>query len=225
MRGGEAGGGELRARRRRARRRPPKGRTGWNCGGGSRLPHVAATGAPAQDVHDLPEPVGAGPSRSTRSRYPTMPWTQGGAPVVSEVRAVAVVVGATDVIGPPVAAGQRRRRGSRRPGAVPTRARRGRGGRPGAPRATARAPTPARRAASPRQSARTAQGPPRSGRRRRSRAAPARGRPGPGRSRAPVTGASLISGTVPRSAQPHLTRRRRRRRGRRRQPVRQQPHG
>ena len=32
-----------------------------------------------------------------------MPWTEGGSPVVSEVRAVAVVVGATEVIGPPLA--------------------------------------------------------------------------------------------------------------------------
>jgi hypothetical protein len=33
-----------------------------------------------------------------------MPWTEGGEPVVSDVRAVAVVVGTTEVIGPPVAA-------------------------------------------------------------------------------------------------------------------------
>src|SRR4051812_28261764 len=38
---------------------------------------------------------------TTRTRYPTTPWPAGASPVVIDVNATAVVVGTTDVIGPP----------------------------------------------------------------------------------------------------------------------------
>ena len=123
-----------------------------------------------------PGPSEPGPSRSTRNRYPTMPWTQGAVPVVSDVRAVAVVVGTTDVMGPPERPGQRRR------------------GRPVGlelfppqpvedeqddlprPLQWLRVPTPARPI--PRPIPKTMQAPPTPGTLRRSRATPEKGRCG-----------------------------------------------
>ena len=73
--------------------RPPKAGTLWNSAGGT----VERT-SPEAVRHCstfITSPV------STLSRYPTTPWAAGGSPVVMEVSAVAVVVGATEVIAPP----------------------------------------------------------------------------------------------------------------------------
>src|SRR5581483_2568386 len=73
---------------------PSNGSKRWNSAGGT-----DARASPAGVVHrstftTWPSPTG--------TRYPTTPCWHGGRPVVSDVSAVDVVVGATDVMGPPV---------------------------------------------------------------------------------------------------------------------------
>jgi hypothetical protein len=72
---------------------PPKAGADWNRAGG--------TDSRASPAAVRQRRMFSTRSPSTRTRYPTTPCTAGGVPVMIDDKAVAVVVGATDVIGPP----------------------------------------------------------------------------------------------------------------------------
>ncbi len=77
-------------------RRPWNGRSGWIASGRTKLRASPET-VFQRKTFMTSRPVGP----STTNRYPTMPCAAGGAPTVKDVRAVAVVEGTTDVMGPP----------------------------------------------------------------------------------------------------------------------------
>src|SRR5439155_16550164 len=78
---------------------PENGRLGWKVSGSTlgRASPDAVRHRNRLRTSSAP----SGPVPTTRTRYPTTPWPAGGRPVVIDVSAVAVVVGTTDVIGPP----------------------------------------------------------------------------------------------------------------------------
>src|SRR5690348_14285221 len=72
----------------------------WNGGSGWKLRGLTRDRASPERVFHRKTFITSGPvGPATTMRYPTIPWAAGGAPTVSDVKAVAVVEGTTDVIG------------------------------------------------------------------------------------------------------------------------------